>query len=83
MSLHNIVVPALHRNRFEVREIFREKMGLPELGDQPTDLTDAARHYLREKFLRVKIGISGVNYAIAESGAVVCGRVLKVMAGCA
>ena len=66
----HIVVPALHRNRFEVREIFREKMGLPELGDQPTDLTDAARHYLREKFLRVKIGVSGVNYAIAESGAV-------------
>jgi L-lactate dehydrogenase complex protein LldF len=66
----HIVVPALHRNRFEVREIFREKMGLPGLGDQPTDLTDAARHYLREKFLRVKIGVSGVNYAIAESGAV-------------
>lgn len=66
----HIVVPALHRNRFEVREIFREKMGLPELGDQLTDLTDAARHYLREKFLRVKIGVSGVNYAIAESGAV-------------
>jgi L-lactate dehydrogenase complex protein LldF len=66
----HIVVPALHRNRFEVREIFREKMGLPELGDQATDLTDAARNYLREKFLRVKIGVSGANFAVAETGAV-------------
>jgi L-lactate dehydrogenase complex protein LldF len=66
----HIVVPALHRNRFEVREIFKEKMGLPELGDQPTDLTDAARQYLREKFLRVRIGVSGANFAVAESGAV-------------
>jgi L-lactate dehydrogenase complex protein LldF len=66
----HIVVPALHKNRFEVREIFREKMNLPELGDRPTDLTDAARHYLREKFLRVKIGVSGANFAVAETGAV-------------
>lgn len=66
----HIVVPALHKNRFEIREIFREKMNLPELGEQPTDLTDAARGYLREKFLRVKIGISGANFAIAETGAV-------------
>lgn len=66
----HIVVPALHRNRFEIREIFREKMSLPDLGDQPTDLTDAARSYLREKFLRVKIGLSGANFAIADSGAV-------------
>lgn len=66
----HIVVPALHKNRFEVREIFREQMGLADLGDQPTDLTDAARHYLREKFLRVKIGISGANFAIAETGSI-------------
>jgi len=66
----HIIVPALHKNRHEIREIFREKMGLPELGDEPTDLTDAARHYLREKFLRVKIGVSGANFAIAETGGV-------------
>src|SRR6202789_314105 len=66
----HIVVPALHKNRFEVREIFREQMGLADLGDQPTDLTDAARHYLREKFLRVKIGISGANFDIAETGSI-------------
>lgn len=66
----HIVVPALHRNKMEIRRIFLEKMNLSELGDRPEDLTAAARAYLREKFLRVKIGISGANFAIAESGSV-------------
>jgi L-lactate dehydrogenase complex protein LldF len=66
----HIVVPALHKNRHQVREIFLDKMKLESLGDQPADLADAARVYLREKFLRVKIGISGANFAIAETGAV-------------
>ncbi len=66
----HIVVPALHRNRMEVRQIFLEKMGLAHLGDQPEDLAAAARAYLREKFLRVPIGISGANFAIAETGGV-------------
>ncbi len=66
----HIVVPALHRNKMEIRQIFLEKMKLEELGERPEDLTNAARHYLREKFLRVKVGISGANYAIAETGSV-------------
>jgi L-lactate dehydrogenase complex protein LldF len=66
----HIVVPALHKNRFEVRELFRKQMDLPELGDQPVDLTDAARNYLREKFLTVPVGFSGANFAIASSGSV-------------
>lgn len=66
----HIVVPALHRNRMEVRQIFLEKMGLSELGDRPEDLAAAARVYLREKFLRVQIGVSGANFAIAETGGV-------------
>jgi L-lactate dehydrogenase complex protein LldF len=66
----HIVVPALHRNKTEIRKIFQEKMGLAQLGDQPSDLADAARHYLREKFLRVRVGISGANFAIAETGSV-------------
>jgi L-lactate dehydrogenase complex protein LldF len=66
----HIVVPALHRNRMEIRQIFLDKMGLSELGDKPQDLTNAARHYLREKFLRVKVGISGANFALAETGGV-------------
>jgi L-lactate dehydrogenase complex protein LldF len=66
----HIVVPALHRNKMEIRSIFLEKMKLQELGDRPEDLTNAARHYLREKFLRVPVAISGANFAIAESGSV-------------
>lgn len=66
----HIVVPALHRNRMEIRQTFLEKMGLKELGDRPEDLTNAARKYLREKFLRVKVGVSGANFAIAETGSV-------------
>ena len=66
----HIVVPALHKNRHEIREIFRQKMNLPELGDQPHDLADAARMFLREKFLRVKTGVSGANFLIAETGGV-------------
>ena len=66
----HIVVPALHRNRMEIRQIFLEKMKLSGLGDRPEDLTAAARQYLREKFLRVRVGISGANFAIAETGSV-------------
>jgi L-lactate dehydrogenase complex protein LldF len=66
----HIVVPALHKNRRQVREIFMRAMGLKELGDRPEDLTDAARRYLREKFLKVKIGFSGANFLIAETGGV-------------
>jgi L-lactate dehydrogenase complex protein LldF len=66
----HIVVPALHRNKLEVRRIFMEKMGLSELGDRPEDLTNAARRYLREKFLRVSVAISGANFAVADTGSV-------------
>jgi L-lactate dehydrogenase complex protein LldF len=66
----HIVVPALHRNKMEIRRLFLEKMQLSELGDQPEDLTAAARTYLREKFLRVPFAISGANFAVAETGTV-------------
>ena len=66
----HIVVPALHKNRQQIREIFQRTMHLPELGDQPQDLADAARIFLREKFLRVKTGVSGANFLIAETGGV-------------
>ncbi len=46
-------------------------MNLPDLGDTPQDLADAARRFLREKFLRVKTGVSGANFLIAETGGVV------------
>jgi L-lactate dehydrogenase complex protein LldF len=66
----HIVVPALHVNRRQVREIFARRMGLPELPDDPEALTAAARTYLRKKFLSVPTAISGANFLIAETGSV-------------
>jgi L-lactate dehydrogenase complex protein LldF len=66
----HIVVPALHKNRQQIREIFRREMHLPDLGDQPKDLADAARRFLREKFLRVQTAVCGANFLIAETGGV-------------
>lgn len=66
----HIVVPALHRNRAEIREIFQRRMHLAELGGEPEDLTTAARHFLREKFLRVPVGFSGANFAVADTGSI-------------
>jgi L-lactate dehydrogenase complex protein LldF len=66
----HIVVPALHVNRRQVREIFAQRMGLPELSDDPEALTAAARVYLRQKFLSVPTAISGANFLVAESGSV-------------
>jgi L-lactate dehydrogenase complex protein LldF len=73
----HILVPAIHRNRSEIREIFNEAMGrwgraAPEgLTDRPAELAEAARLHLREKFLRAKVGISGANFLIAETGTLV------------
>ena len=66
----HIVVPALHINRSQVREIFARTMGLKNLSDDPKELTNAARTYLRQKFLTVPTAISGANFFIAETGAV-------------
>ncbi|HVK44496.1 MAG TPA: LutB/LldF family L-lactate oxidation iron-sulfur protein [Micropruina sp.] len=73
----HILVPAIHRNRSEVREIFLEEMGRygtppPEgLTDDPAMLAGAARVHLREKFMRAKVAVSGANFAVAESGTLV------------
>jgi L-lactate dehydrogenase complex protein LldF len=66
----HIVVPALHVNRSQVREIFAQRMGLKELSDDPKELTNAARAFLRQKFLSIPTAISGANFLIAETGAV-------------
>src|SRR4051812_14957224 len=66
----HILVPAIHRNRSEIREIFlREMPGVdPLLTDEPAVLAAAARRYLRETFLRTKVAVSGANFAVAETG---------------
>ena len=66
----HIVVPALHLNRTEIRDIFRAAMARGDLSDRPEELAAAARQFLREKFLRVDAGFSGANFAIAETGSV-------------
>jgi L-lactate dehydrogenase complex protein LldF len=69
----HILVPAIHRNRAEIREIFRREMpdAPPDLTDDPPRLTAAARSHLRNEFLSAKVGISGANFAIAETGSLV------------
>ncbi|MDO5063865.1 MAG: LutB/LldF family L-lactate oxidation iron-sulfur protein [Actinomyces bowdenii] len=68
----HIVVPAIHRNRSEVRGIFLDRMeGAPQdLSDNPQELTAAARTYLRNKFLRASVAVSGTNMGVAETGTV-------------
>ncbi|MER6738801.1 lactate utilization protein B [Streptomyces puniciscabiei] len=77
----HILVPAIHRNRAEIREIFRREMGTHAagdalggagaLGDDPQELAEAARRHLRQKFLRAEVGICGANFLVAETGTVV------------
>ncbi|GAA1070897.1 lactate utilization protein B [Nocardiopsis composta] len=73
----HILVPAIHRNRAEIREIFARRMaewGVPApdgLGDDPRELAEAARVHLREKFLTAKVAVSGANFAVAETGSLV------------
>lgn len=73
----HILVPAIHRNRSEIREIFLDHMadwGRPaphDLTDEPRALADAARLHLRERFLTTKVAISGANFVIAETGTMV------------
>jgi L-lactate dehydrogenase complex protein LldF len=66
----HILVPAIHRNRDEIRDIFQENIpGVdPELDSVPAHLAAAARKYLREKFMTVPVAISGANFGIAETG---------------
>ncbi len=66
----HILVPAIHRGRAEIREIFlREMPGVdPALTDDPPRLAEAARSYLRAKFLTARVAISGANFGVAETG---------------
>jgi L-lactate dehydrogenase complex protein LldF len=66
----HILVPAIHKNRAEIRELFRKKLDNEELSDRPEDLAEAARLYLRKKFLSAKVGISGANFAVADTGTI-------------
>ena len=66
----HILVPAIHRNRAEIRELFEKEFDQGQLSDQPADLTAAARRHLRHRFLHTDVAISGANFAVAETGSV-------------
>jgi L-lactate dehydrogenase complex protein LldF len=67
----HFLVPAIHLNRAEIRDVFARAFDLAELSDDPEELTAAARRVLRERFLTVPFAISGANFAVAETGTVV------------
>ncbi len=63
----HIITPAVHLRRREVGKLFQEKLGIPYTEDIPT-LTNTARKVLREIFLTADVGVSGVNFGVAETG---------------
>jgi L-lactate dehydrogenase complex protein LldF len=69
----HILVPAIHYNRTEIRDIFVNEMHDAPAGltDEPATLAEAARLHLRRRFLSAKLGVSGANFAIADTGTLV------------
>ena len=65
----HIITPAAHLRKEQVGELFHEKLGIPYTTDIPT-LTATARKVLREVFLTADIGLSGVNFGVAETGGI-------------
>lgn len=69
----HIVLPAIHMKKEEIGALFHEKLGTEKGASDPKYLTEAARQHLREIFLQNKVALTGVNFAIAETGGfVVC-----------
>jgi L-lactate dehydrogenase complex protein LldF len=67
----HILVPAIHRNREEIRALFERTIARGRrLGSDPRELTEVARAHLRAKFLSARMAVSGANFAVAETGAV-------------
>lgn len=69
----HIVLPAIHLKKQDVGDTFHEHLGTEKGATDPQYLTEAARQHLRDKFLAADVAITGVNFAIAETGGfVVC-----------
>ncbi len=67
----HIVLPAIHLKKEDVGELFHQKLNTEKGATDPKYLTEAARHHLRERFLQADAALTGVNFAIAETGGVV------------
>ncbi|MFO8142573.1 MAG: LutB/LldF family L-lactate oxidation iron-sulfur protein [Marinobacter sp.] len=63
----HIIMPAIHKNRRQVSKLFHNKLGVEETEDV-NELIHIGRRILRKKFLEADVGVSGVNFAIAETG---------------
>lgn len=69
----HIVLPCIHKKKEEIGELFHQHLGTPAGNSDPAFLTETARQHLREVFLERKAALTGVNFAIAETGEfVVC-----------
>ena len=66
----HILAPAIHKSRQQIGRLFEQKLGVP-YSEDPAVLTKVARAALREKFLAAQAGISGVNFAVADTGSLV------------
>jgi L-lactate dehydrogenase complex protein LldF len=70
-SQSHILVPAIHKNREEIRELFERTIADGKrLDPDPAALTETARRHLRAKFLSARMAVSGANFGVAETGAV-------------
>ena len=67
----HVVLPAVHLKKADVGATFYQHLGTEKDLTDPQQLTEAARQHLREKFLAAEVAISGVNFAVAETGSVV------------
>ncbi len=69
----HILVPAIHYNRGQIRDIFTERMAdaPTDLSDEPAALAEAARKHLRRRFLAAGVAVSGANFALADTGSLV------------
>ncbi|MFC5591817.1 LutB/LldF family L-lactate oxidation iron-sulfur protein [Sporosarcina soli] len=65
----HIVAPALHKNKEQVREVFARKLGYTG-SEKPEELTKHARKMLRDDYLTADVGITGCNFAVAETGSI-------------
>jgi L-lactate dehydrogenase complex protein LldF len=69
----HIVLPAIHLKKQDVSETFHQHLGTEKGNNDPQYLTEAARQHLRDKFIQSQLAITGVNFAVAETGGfVVC-----------
>jgi L-lactate dehydrogenase complex protein LldF len=65
----HFVAPAIHKDRYEIAELFVDELGV-DYTDDPIELNNIARRYLRPQFLTAEMGISGVNFGVVDDGSI-------------